>query len=155
MLRQIVCGLLLSSCLLGGISGCMKETPPPAIVTKPPVPLEAPAPGGAVQGIRKAVARTVSQAQMKDLHLFLENASAGSESGKLPTPKQTIETLKTDPSGRVLSSLIADGDIVLVGNPSRESVWAYTKDAPTKGGIVISSSGVETLPADQVQQRLR
>jgi len=93
--------------------------------------------------------------QMKDLHLFLENASGASDSGKLPTAQQTIDILKSHQDGRILSQLITDGDIVLVGNPSRESIWAYTKNAPSQGGIAISSSGTERVTAAELQQRLK
>ena len=105
---------------------------------------------GAVQGVRAAAKRAVTQAEMHDLHLFIETASLASD--RMPAKEFILETMKKE--NRKLSEMLQDGSIVLTGIQKREGVWAYEKDAPTKGGFILSQNGVERLSAEEVKQRL-
>jgi hypothetical protein len=135
--------------LLIGIAGCAgkKSTPSSASGSSSggdPVL-------GAVQNVRKAAQRAVTQNEMHNLHITMEAAST--ETGRLPSKDFILRTVqKEDPR---LYQALQEGLIVLTEIPTREGIWAYEKDAPTNGGFVISQSGVERLPADQVKQRLK
>ncbi len=110
--------------------------------------------GGAAQAVRKAAMSAVTRNEMHDLHLLIENASGGSDTGQLPSKTEIMGYLQQARSP-VLKK-IQDGSIVLTGARSRESIWAYTKEAQNNGGhFILSSSGIENLSADALQQRLR
>ena len=108
--------------------------------------------GGAYQAVRTAVKRTVSQNEMHNLHLFIENASAAT--GTMPSAQDITAALQRE--APKVAKMIQDGDIVLTGARSRESIWAYTKDPQTVGGehLILTASGIERMPAQTLRQRL-
>jgi hypothetical protein len=110
--------------------------------------------GGTIQKVRAAPGRVVNANELKNLHLFIENASGASDSGQLPDKQTILASLERDPDARNLVKDIKDGLIVLTGNTQRESVWAYEKNAPANGGWVVSNQGAERLSAAEVKQRL-
>jgi len=107
--------------------------------------------GGPVQAVRKAVTRTVTLNEMKNIHLFIENASGAS--GEMPAPQVVQQIIaKEDPKA---ASMIADGTIILTGIRQREGVWAYEKAGLENGGIVVTQSGVERVSAQQLKGMLQ
>jgi hypothetical protein len=109
--------------------------------------------GGAVQAVRTAVKRSVSENDLKNLHLFIENASAASAT--MPSPQQiTAEMQREAPQ---LVKKIQNGDIVLTGTRTREGIWAYTKEPQSVAGehLILTSSGIERMPATTLRQRLQ
>lgn len=134
--------------------GCQRSAKPsPTAAT---APAAQPAGGGAVQAVRGAVQRTVSQADLHNLKLFLESASLAG--GQMPDKAATLAALKSDPSARNLVELIESGDIVMPVTGKREGVWAYTKAAETgpTGGMILTNNGVERVNGPQeLQQRLK
>ena len=105
---------------------------------------------GPVQNVRKAAQRAVTQAEMHDLRLFIETASLASD--RMPSKEFILDTMKKE--NRRLHEMLVDGSIILTGISKREGVWAYEKDAPSKGGFIITQSAVERLSAEEVKQRL-
>jgi hypothetical protein len=109
--------------------------------------------GGAYQAVRTAVKRTVSQDELRNLHLFIENASA--ETGRLPSPEEITAVLRRE--APKIAKSVQDGDIVLTGARTRESIWAYTKDAQSVAGehLILTASGIERMAGPTLQQRLK
>jgi hypothetical protein len=106
--------------------------------------------GGAVQAVRGAVQRTLTANDLSNLRIFIDNASLAS--GQMPSRDEILAAAKQgDPK---LHALLQDGLIVLTGTRTREGIWAYEKDAPSKGGMVLSSMGVERLTPQELNHRL-
>jgi hypothetical protein len=125
---------------------------PPAQPPVQPPPGTQPPPlvvgGGTPLG---AAGRVVALAEMKDIHLFIENASV--VDGKMPKPSEIYEALVAG-GAKKAAEHVRLGSIVLTGATQRESIWAYDAGALTKGGYAISQNGVETLTAAELKQRL-
>jgi hypothetical protein len=119
---------------------------PPA---QPPVqPLPLVVGGGTPLG---AAGRVVALAEMKDIHIFMENASV--VDGKMPKPSAVYEALVAA-GAKKAAEHVRLGSIVLTGATQRESIWAYDYAALTNGGYAISQNGVEMLSAAELKQRL-
>ena len=111
-----------------------------------------PGPGGAVQDVRKAVGRAVTQNELNNLRLFIDTASGAS--GQMPTQQEILAGVQKD--DRKLAQAIQQGDIVLTGTRSREGVWAYTKEVQRNGNhYAVTSNGVEEMSPATLQQRLK
>lgn len=104
--------------------------------------------GGLVSQIKDKAEQIVTAAEMKDLHLFMDAASA--VEGRLPNADVIREAVaKENPQ---LAKLLQDGRIILTGIRQRESVWAYEKDAPEKGGWIIDQSGPRQVTGEEFQR---
>src|SRR5262245_30106955 len=88
----------------------------------------------------------VTQADMKEVHLFIDNFSLAS--GSMPDVRTTYAALVE--AKAAAAALVKSGAIVLTGSRTRESIWAYEKAALDKGGLAASQNGVETLTADEL-----
>ena len=154
---------------LVGLAGCGKKPAAPETATPTPTkpaqpvaaqpaaqqqPLAVAGGGGAVQAVRGAAVRSVSQAELHDLHLFLENAAAAT--GQLPPREQTLTMLKRPDGNRKLVEMIEAGDIVLNSPRSREGVWAYDKAALSapNGGMILTNNGVQRVNSPQELRQL-
>ena len=109
-------------------------------------------PHGPVQAVRGAVGRTVNENDMRNLHIFLENAS--SATGSMPDKNAIMAQLNSSQDARNLVTAINEGLIVLTGSTQRESVWAYEKNATINVGWVITNNGVERMDANSVKRML-
>ncbi len=109
--------------------------------------------GGAYQAVRQATTRTVNMAQMHDLQLFIDNASLAG--GQMPSKEEITAALQKESPKTY--ELVKNGSIVLTGTRSRENIWAYTFEPQSAGGehLVLSSSGIERVPAAALKQRLQ
>lgn len=128
---------------------------------KLPVPDAVAPPGGGPKGVLQAqpapppvtapkVGKPVSEADMKEVWIFIENASGAS--GRMPQPPLVYSALvKADSKA---ADLVKDGSIFLTGAAARESVWAFEWKALTQGGWVASQNGVENLSAAELKRRL-
>lgn len=92
----------------------------------------------------------VTEADMKEVWIFIENASGAS--GKMPSQALTYQALVKAESKA--APLVKDGSIYLTGATTRESVWAFEMKALTQGGLVATQNGVETLTAAELKKRL-
>ena len=120
---------------------------PPGMV--PSVPAQPPAP---VQPPTGTAAKAVTEADMKDVWLYIENASQAT--GKMPPPGAIYAALVEAKSPA--AELLKDGSIVLTGARTRETaIWAAERTAPTQGGLIAGPNGVENLKASEVVARLR
>ncbi len=107
---------------------------------------------GVVQNVRGAVNRTVTQAELKSLHLYIDTASGAS--GEMPTIQQITTDVSSPTGDRKLAAALQDGSIVLTGTRTREGIWAYEKNALTAGGMVVKSDGIERMTAEQLKKAL-
>jgi len=129
-----------------------------------PPPREAPrVPAGGAKGVLQAqpsapavpstppkIGKPVSEADMKEVWIFIENASGAS--GRMPAPALVYSALVKAESKA--AELVKDGSIFLTGAAARESVWAFEWKALTQGGLVASQNGVENLSAAELKRRL-
>ena len=106
---------------------------------------------GAEQAVRGAVQRTVTAAELHDLHLFMTNAKLAM--GRVPNSKETWDALNRPDGNRQLVKLIQDGTLILVPSPQDEGLWAYSKEAPTLGGMVLTHDGAERVTANEFLNR--
>jgi hypothetical protein len=94
--------------------------------------------------------KPVSEADMKEVWIFIENASGAS--GRMPQPALVYSALvKAEAKA---ADLVKDGSIFLTGSTARESVWAFEWKALKQGGWVASQNGVENLSAAELKRRL-
>jgi hypothetical protein len=109
--------------------------------------------GGAVQAVRQAVIRTVNQADLDQIRLFIYNASLAND--QMPSAQEINAVLQKE--APKTWKQVQDGAIVITGTRSREGIWAYTADAQTVGGehLVVTSSGIERMPAATLRGRLQ
>ncbi|MSR54356.1 MAG: hypothetical protein EXS09_13855 [Gemmataceae bacterium] len=103
--------------------------------------------GGAVQAVRGAATRTVTAAELHDLHLFMTNAKLSM--GRVPTSQETWAEISQPSGNPKLTQMIREGLIVLVPNPQDEGLWAYDKNAPTQGGWVLMHSEPRRVTAQE------
>jgi hypothetical protein len=109
--------------------------------------------GGAVQSTRKAVGRTVDANDLKNIQIFIENASGAT--GQMPDRNTIMAALKSEPGAAKVAKMIEEGDIILTGIRQREGVWAYPKDVLTNGGMIVTNQGVERVSNVELQNRLK
>jgi hypothetical protein len=105
---------------------------------------------GLVEKVHAKVKETVNAIEMHDLHLFITDMEIAQ--GKMPSKDEVRAYAKKE--NPKLSKLLEDGTIVLTGTRTRESVWAYEKDAPTNGGWVITNVGESKMTAEELQKAL-
>jgi hypothetical protein len=106
---------------------------------------------GAEQAVRKSVERTVTAAELHDLHLFINTVKGAS--GQMPTSQQTWEALNRPDGNRKLVQLIQEGLVILVPSPQEEGLWAYDKNVKTTNGMVLTNNGVERVNANEFSTR--
>ena len=106
---------------------------------------------GAQQAVRGAVNRVVTQAELHDLHLFMNTVKGAS--GRVPTSQETWDALSRPDGNRKLVQLIQDKVITLVPSPQEEGLWAYGTEVPTSGGMILTHSGVERVTAQDFNAR--
>jgi hypothetical protein len=118
----------------GAAKGVLQAQPaaPPAVTTTP------------------KVGKPVTEADMKEVWIFIENASGAS--GRMPPPPLVYSALVK--AGSKAADLVKDGSIFLTGAAARESIWAFEWKALTQGGLVASQNGVENLSAAELKRRL-
>lgn len=114
-----------------------------------PQPAQPPAKRPAVEPTELPV---VTEADMKEVWIFIENASLAS--GKMPPPVLTYSALVEAKSPA--APLVKAGSIYLTGSPQRESIWAFDFRAFSRGEpvLVATQNGVETLSVAQLKARL-
>jgi|SRR5262245_33134898 len=112
-----------------------------------------PSVGGAVQAVRGAVDRTVTMAELHDLHLFMTNAKLAN--GRVPTAQETWNEISKPGGNKKLTELIQSQAVILVAMPPEEGLWAYTKDVQTKGGLVLTHSGAERVTPEEFRNRFQ
>ena len=102
-------------------------------------------PGDGVQSPRTAAARTVNDAQLKQLHLSmfqayqLDNAMPGIN-----------EVMNEAKQNRQLLPLLQEEVVVLTGTKNPDGVWAYSQYPQRNGNhyVLVQSGRVEMSPAD-------
>jgi hypothetical protein len=105
--------------------------------------------GGAVQAVRGAVTRDELENALKQIQLFIENASA--VDGNMPAVQTTYEALKRE--APKYAKYIDNQDIVLNPARTRDEVWAWAK-LPQGNFAVLTSSGIERMNQQQLNARL-
>ena len=90
---------------------------------------------GAIQAPRMAAARTVNNAQLKDLHLSLLQSFLGDD--RLPTPD---EIMKEAQKNSQLLPLLKEEVIILTGASAAENRSGHTRNTRNAPAIITSSS---------------
>jgi hypothetical protein len=119
--------------------------PPARPITVPAQPSVPPASPAAKSG-----GKPVSEADMKDIWIFIENRSGAN--GKMPASADVLIALIAAKSPA--ADLVSDGSITLTGATTRESVWAFETKARTQGGWAATQNGVESVTAAELARRL-
>lgn len=119
----------------GAVAGGPLAVPPPALGIAPTTPTRY---------------STVTEADMKEIWVFVENRSGAS--GKMPSQLDIYRALLA--ASYNSGALVKDGSITLTGATARESIWAYETKALLSGGLACSQNGVETLTAAELRKRL-
>lgn len=96
------------------------------------------------------VNRTVTEADMRDIHTFIDNRSGAT--GRMPSQADTFTALAAAQSPA--AGLVKAGAIILTDAKQRESVWAFEANAYLKGGLLVGPSGVERVTAEELKKRL-
>jgi hypothetical protein len=119
-------------------------------LSRPPRPLTTYAPSGPVRPTSSA-RPPVTQADMQEVWIYMENASA--VSGRLPHPAEVYAALVQTQAKA--AELVRSGAIILTGAKTRESVWAFEAAALQQGGgWVAGPGGVEQVTAEELKRRL-
>ncbi len=156
-------GILTVLCIFA--VGCKKQpkstepdTPPPKYVSSGGGPVAANQNGnltvsggqGAIQAPRMAAARTVNNAQLRDLHLSMSQSYL--IDNKVPTVNEIMQEAQRNSQ---LLPLLKEEVVILTGATRGDQVWAYTQ-YPQRAGehYVITSTGVEQLSPDDLRKRL-
>lgn len=129
-----------------GVAALPPQAAPAAMAPATNVPALAPA-GNTPRG---AAARVVAMADMRDLQIFIDNASGAT--GKMPTSAEIMTALIEAKSPA--AALVKDGAIVLTGAKQREGVWAFEARAYLNGGLVVTQNGVERVTAEELKRLL-
>lgn len=147
------------------VAGAVDVGAPPAAKANPGAPAQPAAGAMPVQPVpganppalapagntpRGAAARVVAMADMRDLQIFIDNASGAT--GRMPSGAEIMAALIEAKSP--VAGLVKDGAVILTGAKQRESVWAYESRAYLSGGLVVSQNGVERLTAEELKARL-
>lgn len=111
-------------------------------------PMATPPPAAGTTSFPKL--KPVTEADMKEVWIFIENASGAT--GKMPTSALVLAALKQAQAAAL--PLVVGGSITLTGATTRESVWAYETKAKLSGGWVASQNGVENMTAAELNRRL-
>jgi hypothetical protein len=93
---------------------------------------------------------SVTQADMQEVWIYMENASA--VSGRLPQPAEVYAALVQTQAKA--AELVRSGAIILTGAKNRESVWAFEASALQQGGWLAGPGGVEQVTAAELRRRL-
>jgi hypothetical protein len=126
-------------------------TVPPKGQEQPPVvqpPIGKMPPTGSTGGSGKLV----TKADMNEVWVFAENFSQAN-GGKMPPPELILAALVKEKAAA--AELVKSGDITLTGATKRESVWAFERKAPTKGGWIATQNGPEEVTAAEFARRIR
>jgi hypothetical protein len=116
-----------------------------------PQPVQPVAPAPPATGTSRPAPKPVTEADMKEVWIFVENFSGAS--GKMPPPEVVYAALiKAEAKA---AELVKDGSIWLTGAKTRESIWAFEYKAATQGGFVVTQNGVETMTAAELTRRLK
>jgi len=92
----------------------------------------------------------VTEKDMREVWTFIDTASGAS--GMMPGPEVIYASLVK--ANSPAAALIKNGAISLTATQKRESVWAFETEALSRGGLVVSQNGVETLTATELIKRL-
>jgi hypothetical protein len=125
--------------------------PPPMVGVPAPIP---PQPAAPVTPTTPAVpaGKAVTKADMNEVWIFIENFSQANQ-GKMPPPEWTYAALVAAKSPA--ADLVKGGYIILTGKPTRESVWAFERNAQSQGGWIASQNGPEQVTAADFARRIR
>lgn len=105
---------------------------------------------GLVEKVHNKVKETINAQELHGLQEYIAYHEV--EFNRMPT-KDEIKAFAKKENPR-LSKLLEDGTLVLTGTTKRDGVWAYEKDAPTKGGWAITASGESIMTPEELNQKL-
>jgi hypothetical protein len=150
-MRYIVLCLALIS-----LVGCKKKTTPTSVQQSTATEVSGPqntnyeAGAGVAQNVRNAAKRIVTQTEMGQLGVFIEDSY--STLGKMPGVNAIMASLQKESPNT--HKMIQEGAIILCWTAQHEGLWAYEVDADKKGGIVLVTGAARRADADEVKRLL-
>ncbi len=105
---------------------------------------------GAIQSPRMAAARTINNAQMKQLHLSMFQTFQ--LDNRVPDVNEIMQEAKQN---RQLLPLLTEEVVILTGTKNGEGVWAYSQYPQRNGNhYVVTQQGVNEMSPDDLKARL-
>jgi hypothetical protein len=158
-----VIGILMVLCLVA--AGCKKKSKPMEPDSTPPKHVSSgggpAAPNqsgnltvsggqGAIQAPRMAAARTVNNAQLRDLHLSMSQSYL--VDNKVPSKDEIMQEARKNSQ---LFPLLKEEVVILTGATRGDEIWVYTQ-YPQRAGdhYVITSQGVDQMSPEVLRKRL-
>ena len=140
----LACTLLAAGCHRG-----QKANAP-----EPPDPAQGPENPAVMAARRNApvLDRALTSNDLNSLKQFMENYRA--TSGKYPANMNELKQAFGN-EGQKLMKLIEDGVLVMTWNTGDSGVLAYDKRATVSDGMVLTTSGVERMGANDLNRMLR
>ena len=106
--------------------------------------------GEGVQSPRMAAARTINNAQMKQLHLSMFQTFQ--LDNRVPDVNEIMQEAKQN---RQLLPLLTEEVVILTGTKNGEGVWAYSQYPQRNGNhYVVTQQGVNEMSPDDLKTRL-
>ena len=108
--------------------------------------------GGVIGGTRAAAARTVNDAQLRDLHLMMSQAFLLDNA--MPGINEVMNEVKQN---RQLLPLLQEEVVILTGTKLGSGVWAYSQYPQRNSNhyVVLSEGVVEMSPTDLKSRLMR
>ena len=105
---------------------------------------------GAIQSPRMAAARTINNAQMKQLHLSMFQTFQ--LDNRVPDVNEIMQEAKQN---RQLLPLLTEEVVILTGTKNGDGVWAYSQYPQRNGNhYVVTQQGVNEMSPDDLKARL-
>ena len=106
---------------------------------------------GAIQSPRMAAARTINNAQMKQLHLSMFQTFQ--LDNRVPDINEIMQEAKQN---RQLLPLLIEEVVILTGTKSGDGVWAYSQYPQRSGNhYAITQQGVSEMSPEDLRKRLQ
>ena len=106
--------------------------------------------GEGVQSPRMAAARTINNAQMKQLHLSMFQTFQ--LDNRVPDVNEIMQEAKQN---RQLLPLLSEEVVILTGTKNGDGVWAYSQYPQRNGNhYVVTQQGVNEMSPDDLKTRL-
>jgi hypothetical protein len=109
--------------------------------------------GGAVQGTRKAAARTVNDHYLNQLHQIIFAAMTADGDQRMPSAEQIMQEVA---QSKQIVAMIKDEIVILTDTKNSKAIWAYTKwPQRAEKHYVLTDAGRSDMTAAELEQALK
>ena len=144
--------LIVGLVLLVAAGGCYRKS---ASSSAPAPSAQGPENAAVVAAARRrapVLDRALTANDLNSLKQFMDNHRAGT--GKYPSNMTELKQAFGN-EGQKLFQLIEDGVLVMTWNTGEQGVLAYDKRALDSDGMVLTTSGIQRMGADDLRKALR